>query len=136
MDYLAATPSEINDLKSEHPLKSKAAQDILFPHAGTVLVSEDAIEFSGFLVLTPGEVTRISQEYIDSYTRFMAAGSRGKFGSFGIFKNLGAPVVFYRGDQDPIVVLIDFTRWSGTTKNSDFLCELTRCNSWAEKIAG
>lgn len=134
MKYLAGTPSEIEARKSGHPLRTKAAQDRLLPHAGTVQVSSEYLDFSGFARLRPEDVVGISQRFVESYTRMTAAGSRGQFGSFGVFATWGAPVVVELRTGEPLIVLIDFTRWSGTSANRKFIEGLKRYSSWRDKV--
>lgn len=134
MKYLAGTLSEIESRQSAHPLQSKAAQDALFPHAGDVHVSDESMDFSGFTRLRPEGVVGISQRFVESYTRMTAAGSRGQFGSFGVFAAWGAPVVIERRDGEPLIALFDFTRWSGTTANRKFIDGLKRYPSWCGKV--
>ncbi|PMR90730.1 hypothetical protein C1H83_06895 [Kocuria rhizophila] len=63
---------------------------------------------------------------MESYTRMMAAGSRGQFGSFGVFAAWGAPVVIERRDGEPLIAIFDLIRWSGATANRKFVEGLKR----------
>lgn len=135
MKFLVGTPSEIESRQSEHPMRSRVAQDELFPHAGNVQVSGEYLDFIGFTRLHPGDVTVISRRFVGSYTRMAAAGSRGQFGSFGVFAAWGAPVVIERRDGEPLIALFDFTRWSGTTANRKFVEGLRQHASWRSRVA-
>lgn len=75
------------------------------------------------------------RRFVDSYTRMVAAGSRGQFGSFGVFAAWGAPVVIERRDGEPLIALFDFTRWSGTTANRKFVEGLRQHASWRSRVA-
>ncbi|RLY93863.1 hypothetical protein EAE32_01025 [Kocuria tytonicola] len=98
-------------------------------------VSGEYLDFSGLTRLRPDEVVRISRRVVDSYTRMTAAGSRGQFGSFGAFGKWRAPVVVELRTGEPLIVLIDFTRWSGTTANRKFIEGLRQYSSWRSRVA-
>jgi|GEM_PF-7129311 len=76
----------------------------------------------------------ISQRFVESYTRVVAAGSRGQFDSFGVFAAWGAPVVIERRDGEPLIAIFDLIRWSGTTANRKFVEDLKRYPFWGGKL--
>jgi hypothetical protein len=55
-------------------------------------------------------VASVRLTFTDAYRRSQAAGIRGNNASFGLFWNLGKPLVLSLHDDEPVYLLIGF-RW-------------------------
>jgi hypothetical protein len=122
--YHAAT---IDELRKNHAIRRTAAfvdQRVLFPHRGQIELSGESLTLVSWRTLAPGDVFNVSMDFLPEYSRVAAGGSRGGFPSFGVLKRLGAPLVLDLTTGERIALLIGYTWWSGTTKDTAWLPEL------------
>lgn len=119
--FHAATAGELEGHHIPRRLRGLADQAALFPHHGTLNITEQALVLSGYRSLAWNEITSVEQKFVPEYTRFAAGGSRGGFPSLGFFKRQGAPLVLTLASGERLILLIGFEVVSGTTKNADWL---------------
>lgn len=119
--FHAATADELRKTTALRRLWAIVDQRVLFAHRGEIELSEGLLRLGSWKSLTPDDVLDVSMGYLPEYGRFAAGGARGGFPSFGVFKRLGAPLILDLRTGERIFVLIGFTWWSGTTKDTDWL---------------
>lgn len=119
-EFNAAT---LNELRSAPVARRGLAlinQKILFPHRGRIELTQTHLALGSWKRLSADEIVQVTVDYVAEYTRFAAGGTRGGFPSFGNVKRLGAPLLLDLTSGERLVVLIDFTFWSGANKAADW----------------
>lgn len=119
--YLAATPDELRSRSSARRVGGLISQATLFPHNGTMTLTENLLVLSGYRTLRPRDLVSVEQRFVPEYGRFAAGGVRGGFPSMGFITRQGAPLVLHLKTGERIIVLLGFERISGTTKNRKWL---------------
>ena len=108
--YLGATEGELLGVPLARRLAAYSDQRRLFPHQGTLQLTQRALVLGGWRVIHREAVASVRLTFTDAYRRSQAAGIRGNNASFGLFWNLGKPLVLSLHDGDLVYLLIGF-RW-------------------------
>ena len=108
--YLGATEGELLGVPLARRLAAYSDQRRLFPHRGTLQLTQRALVLGGWRVIHREAVASVRLTFTDAYRRSQAAGIRGNNASFGLFWNLGKPLVLSLHDGDLVYLLIGF-RW-------------------------
>ena len=108
--YLGATEGELLGVPLARRLAAYSDQRRLFPHQGTLQLTQRALVLGGWRVIHREAVASVRLTFTDAYRRSQAAGIRGNNASFGLFWNLGKPLVLSLHDGEPVYLLIGF-RW-------------------------
>ena len=108
--YLGATEGELLGVPRARRLAAYSDQRRLFPHQGTLQLTQRALVLGGWRVIHREAVASVRLTFTDAYRRSQAAGIRGNNASFGLFWNLGKPLVLSLHDDEPVYLLIGF-RW-------------------------
>ena len=108
--YLGATEGELLGAPLGRRLAAYSDQRRLFPHQGTLRLTPQALVLGGWRVISREAVVSVRLTFTDAYRRGQAAGIRGNNTSFGLFGNLGKPLVLGLPDGEPVYLLIGF-RW-------------------------
>ena len=108
--YLGATEGELLGVPLARRLAAYSDQRRLFPHQGTLQLTQRALVLGGWRVIHPEAVASVRLTFTDAYRRSQAAGIRGNNASFGLFWNLGKPLVLGLHDDEPVYLLVGF-RW-------------------------
>lgn len=108
--YLGATEGELLGAPRARRLAAYSDQRRLFPHQGTLQLTQRALVLSGWRVIRREAVAGVRLTFTDAYRRSQAAGIRGNNTSFGLFWDLGKPLVLDVRDDEPVYLLIGF-RW-------------------------
>lgn len=120
-DYHAATVDELRKNSSLRRAIAIVDQRLLFPHRGRLELTPDRLTLDSWKSLTPDDVYNVSMGFLPEYGRIAAGGARGGFPSFGVLKRLGAPLVLDLKTGERVVLVIGYTWWSGSTKNTSWL---------------
>lgn len=127
--YLGATEDELGMVHGLARLAAMSDQRRLFPHQGTIELRGDALALEGWRTIRSEHIANVELTFTDVYSRWMAGGVRGgRSASFGLFGNLGKPLVLHLVGDGPIYLLIDFSWFSGTNQARRWLPTVT---SWA-----
>ncbi len=118
--FNAATLNELRNASVARRGFALINQKVLFPHRGRIELTQDHLILGSWKRLSADEIVQVSVDYVAEYTRFAAGGTRGGFPSFGNVKRLGAPLLLDLTSGERLVVLIDFTLWSGVNKAADW----------------
>ena len=108
--YLGATEGELLGVPLARRLAAYSDQRRLFPHQGTLQLTQRALVLGGWRVIHREAVASVRLTFTDAYRRSQAAGIRGNNASFGLFWNLGKPLVLSLHDGEQVYLLIGF-RW-------------------------
>src|SRR5580700_1633739 len=108
--YLGATERELQDAPMSRRLSGYGDQRALFPHAGNIRIEPDRLVLEGWREIPRSSVADVRLTFTDAYRRGQAAGIRGNNASFGLFGDLGKPLVLDLHDDEPVYLLIGF-RW-------------------------
>jgi hypothetical protein len=108
--YLGATEGELLGVSLARRLAAYSDQRRLFPHEGILQLTQRALVLGGWRVIPREAVASVRLTFTDAYRRRQAAGIRGNNTSFGLFGNLGKPLVLSLHDYEPVYLLIGF-RW-------------------------
>jgi hypothetical protein len=108
--YLGATEGELLGVPLARRLAAYSDQRRLFPHRGTLQLTQRALVLGGWRVIHREAVASVRLTFTDAYRRSQAAGIRGNNASFGLFWNLGKPLVLSLHDDEQVYLLIGF-RW-------------------------
>jgi hypothetical protein len=108
--YLGATEGELLGAPPARRLAAYSDQRRLFPHRGALQLTPRTLVLGGWRVIRREAVADVRLTFTDAYPRSQAAGIRGNNASFGLFGNLGKPLVLGLHDDEPVYLLIDF-RW-------------------------
>lgn len=111
--YLGATEGELLDAPLARRLAAYSDQRRLFPHRGTVQLTQRSLVLGGWRVISREAVASVRLTFTDAYRRSQAAGIRGNNASLGLFGNLGKPLVLDLHDDEPVYLLIGFRWFSG-----------------------
>ncbi len=114
--YLAATEDELRAAPTSRRLVGYANQRTLFPHAGGIRVEPEALILEGWRQIPRIDVDDVSLTFTDAYPRRQAAGIRGNTASFGLFGDLGKPLILSLRGGEVVYLLIDFRWWTGTNR--------------------
>ncbi len=130
--YFGATEDDLESARSSRRLVAMIDQRRLFPHRGLFRLDTDthALVLGGWRDIERSSVTSIEMGFTTTYSRLLAAGSRGRWPSLGWIGNLGQPLVVGIRDEPPVYLLVDFTWWSGINENRRWLQPLRRW--WAQ----
>ncbi len=127
--YLGASEDELRAVRKPKRVLAMADQRQLFPHHGTLTVTSDALNLEGWMTLTPAEVTSVELTFTPLYSRWLAAGVRGRNASFGLFGSLGKPLILSVHAERAAYLLIDFHWFTGVNKARAWAPQIAR---WAE----
>jgi hypothetical protein len=108
--YLGATEGELLGATLGRRLAAYSDQRRLFPHQGTLQLTQRILVLGGWRVISREAVAGVRLTFTDAYRRSQAAGIRGNNASFGLFGNLGKPLVLTLRDDEQVYLLIGF-RW-------------------------
>jgi hypothetical protein len=108
--YLGATEGELLGAPLGRRLAAYSDQRRLFPHQGTLQLTQRILVLGGWRVISREAVAGVRLTFTDAYRRSQAAGIRGNNASFGLFGNLGKPLVLTLRDDEQVYLLIGF-RW-------------------------
>ena len=108
--YLGATEGELLGASLARHLAAYSDQRRLFPHQGALQLTQRALVLGGWRVIRREAVAGVRLTFTDAYRRGQAAGIRGNYASFGLFGDLGKPIVLDLYDDEPVYLLIEF-RW-------------------------
>jgi hypothetical protein len=112
--YLGATEAELIGVPLARRLAAYSNQRRLFPHQGTLQLTASTLVLSGWRVIQREAVAGVRLTFTPAYRRSQAAGVRGgNYASFGLFGNLGKPVVLSLHDDEPVYLLIGFHWFTG-----------------------
>jgi hypothetical protein len=108
--YLGATEGELLGAPLARRLAAYSDQRRLFPHKGALQLTPQTLVLTGWRMISREAVASVRLTFTDAYRRGQAAGIRGNNASFGLFGNLGKPLVLRLHDDEPVYLLIGF-RW-------------------------
>lgn len=129
--YLGATADELGLVHGFARLAAMSDQRRLFPHQGRIELRGDALVLEGWRTIRRERITNVELTFTDVYSRWMAGGVRGgRNASFGLFGNLGKPLVLHLVGDGQIYLLIDFSWFSGINQARRWFPTIT---SWAEQ---
>ena len=111
--YLGATEGELLGVPLARRLAAYSDQRRLFPHRGTLQLTQRALVLGGWRVIHREAVASVRLTFTDAYRRSQAAGIRGNNASFGLFGNLGKPLVITLHEDEPVYLLIGFHWFTG-----------------------
>lgn len=114
--FCAATIDELRDTSAMRRWAALVDQRLLFPHRGSIELTADHLDLGAWRCLHPADIRAVSVNYVAEFSRFAAGGTRGGFPSLGNIRKLGAPLILDLASDERLVVLIDYTLWSGTNK--------------------
>ena len=108
--YLGATEGELLGAPLTRRLCAYSDQRRLFPHQGPLQLTPHTLVLGGWRVIRREAVAGVRLTFTDAYPRGQAAGIRGNNTSFGLFGDLGKPIVLDLHGGEPVYLLIGF-RW-------------------------
>jgi hypothetical protein len=108
--YLGATEGELLGAPLGRRFLAYSDQRLLFPHQGILRLTPSTLELGGWRVIRREAVASVRLTFTEAYRRGQAAGIRGNNASFGLFGDLGKPLVLDLHDDEPVYLLIGF-RW-------------------------
>ena len=111
--YLGATEGELLGAPLARRLAAYSDQRRLFPHQGTLQLTQRTLVLGGWRVIPREAVASVRLTFTDAYRRSQAAGLRGNNASLGLFGSLGKPLVLGLHDDEPVYLLIGFRWFSG-----------------------
>lgn len=114
--FCAATVDELRNASAARRWTALVDQRRLFPHRGSIELTADHLDLGTWRRLYPADIRGVSVDYVPEFSRFAAGGTRGGFPSFGNIRKLGAPLILDLASAERLVILIDYTLWSGTNK--------------------
>jgi hypothetical protein len=114
--YLGATEGELLGAPLARRLAAYSDQRRLFPHQGTLQLTQRTLILGGWRVIRGEAVASVQLTFTDAYRRNQAAGIRGNNASFGLFGNLGKPLVLRLHDDEPVYLLIGFRWFTGINR--------------------
>jgi hypothetical protein len=91
--YLGATEAELLSASLCRRLAAYSDQRRLFPHQGPLRLTPRTLVLGGWREIRRETVTAVRLTFTSAYRRSQAAGIRGNNASFGLFGNLGKPLV-------------------------------------------
>lgn len=109
-NYLGATEGELLGAPMARRLAAYSDQRRLFPHQGPLQLTPNTLVLGGWRVIRREAVADVRLTFTGAYRRSQAAGVRGNNASFGLFGDLGKPLVLDLHDDEPVYLLIGF-RW-------------------------
>jgi hypothetical protein len=109
-NYLGATEGELLGAPLTRRLLAYSDQRRLFPHQGPLELTPRGLVLGGWRVIRREAVAGVRLAFTDAYRRSQAAGIRGNNASFGLFGDLGKPLVLDLRDDEPVYLLVGF-RW-------------------------
>ncbi|MBV9452205.1 MAG: hypothetical protein JO345_40590 [Streptosporangiaceae bacterium] len=111
--YLGATEGELLGAPLMRRLSAYSDQRRLFPHQGPLQLTPGTLILGGWRVIRREAVAGVRLTFTDAYRRSQAAGIRGNNASFGLFGDLGKPLVLDLHDGEPVYLLIGFHWFTG-----------------------
>jgi hypothetical protein len=99
--YLGATEGELLGAPLARHLAAHSDQRRLFPHHGPLQLTPRTLILSGWRVIRREAVAGVRLTFTGAYRRSQAAGIRGNNASFGLFGDLGKPLVLDVHDDEP-----------------------------------
>ena len=114
--YLGATEGELLGASLARRFAAYSDQRRLFPHQGTLRLTPCAVVLGGWRVIRREAVAGVRLTFTGAYRRSQAAGMRGNYASFGLFGDLGKPLVLDLHDGEPVYLLIEFSWFTGTNQ--------------------
>lgn len=111
--YLGATEGELLGVPLARRLSAYSDQRRLFPHHGTLQLTPRTLVLGGWRVIQREAVASVRLTFTDAYRRSQAAGIRGNNTSFGLFGDLGKPLVLDLHGDEPVYLLVGFRWFSG-----------------------
>ncbi|HEY2313183.1 MAG TPA: hypothetical protein VGH96_06190 [Streptosporangiaceae bacterium] len=114
--YLGATESGLLGAPLARRLGAYSDQRRLFPHQGTLQLTPRVLVLGGWRVIRREEVASVRLTFTRAYRRSQAAGVRGSYTSFGLYGNLGKPLVLSLHDDEPVYLLIGFRWFTGVNQ--------------------
>ena len=108
--YLGATEGELLGAPVARRLAAYSDQRRLFPHQGALQLTPRTLVLGGWRLIRREAVAGVRLTFTDAYRRSQAAGIRGNYASFGLFGDLGKPIVLDLHEDEPVYLLIEF-RW-------------------------
>ena len=108
--YLGATETELLGAPLGRRLAAYSDQRRLFPHQGALQLTPRTLILGGWRVIEREAVASVRLTFTGAYRRGQAVGIRGNNASFGLFGDLGKPLVLGLHDDEPVYLLIGF-RW-------------------------
>lgn len=119
--FIGAFESELNQLSTSDKVKGWFVQQHLFPHEGTLQLTNDKLLLDPWLEISRESLEDVSLEFTQAYGRLMAAGTRGNVPTFGWIGDLGKPLILLRGTKtDPVYLLIEFRWLTGINQNKEW----------------
>ena len=108
--YLGATEGELLGAPLARHLAAYSDQRRLFPHHGPLQPTPRTLILSGWHVIRREAVAGARLIFTGAYRRSQAAGICGNNASFGLFGDLGKPLVLDVHDDEPACLLTG-SRW-------------------------
>jgi hypothetical protein len=124
--YVGATEGELLGAPLARRLAAYSDQRRLFPHQGTLRLTRHTLVLGGWRVIGRETVAGVRLTFTDAYRRSQAAGIRGNNASFGLFGDLGKPIVLDLLDDEPVYLLIGFRWFTG----------INQARRWAPLLQG
>lgn len=115
--YYGAVESELTQARRTQRFLALADQRRLFGHHGQLELSADAAVLGDWMRVARSDITRIELTFTSAYSRWMAAGCRGRTPSFGVFASLGKPIIITTQGRERLYLLIRPRWWSGINDN-------------------
>jgi hypothetical protein len=131
--YLGATEDELRRASNAKRALALADQRSLFPHHGLLELLPDTIVLGDWRSVPRSEVADVQFTFTDAYSRWVAAGARGNYPSFGVFGSLGKPLIVGILDDEPVYLLLEFRWLSGINQNRTWYPILV---DWLNPLAG
>lgn len=132
--YLGATEGELLGASLARRFAACSDQRRLFPHQGTLRLTPRTLVLGGWRVIPREAVAGVRLTFTGAYQRSQAAGMRGNYASFGLFGDLGKPIVLDLHDDEPVYLLIEF-RWFTGINQARWWAPMLRTWSCAEVCA-
>jgi hypothetical protein len=114
--YLGATEGELLGASLGRRLAAYSDQRRLFPHQGPLRLTPHTLVLGGWRTIRREAVASVRLTFTDAYRRGQAAGIRGNNASFGLFGNLGKPLVLCLHADEPVYLLIGFRWFTGVNQ--------------------
>ena len=114
--YLGATEGELLGAPLTRRLAAYSDQRRLFPHQGPLQLNSRTLVLGGWREISSEAVSAVRLTFTGAYRRSLAAGIRGNNASFGLFGDLGKPLVLDLHEEEPVYLLIGFRWFTGTNQ--------------------
>jgi hypothetical protein len=115
--YRGATEDELRLAGNAKRALALADQSLLFPHQGLFELRDDTMVLGDWRTIARSQVTGVDLAFTAVYSRWLAAGARGNYPSFGAFGSLGKPLIVRIVDGAPLYLLLEFSRLTGINRN-------------------